>query len=342
MDKGREKLLIFTGAGFSKALSSKLPITREMLEQAVAGDGVTNLDYFQCFFNHSNDMDVETLAKTISNCLESVKQLTSCNYKNPHTSVIGDQPSDGIGNKLRRLRDDWQKSLSHINQQVFNQLIDVELDDGAEEKFRKLITKLDEKYIFNIVTANYDTAIRQLQNKPRYYLNDYNIVDIQKIIKRGTKLYRYIPLKGMLDWRFKDQGRKVIVEGLKPANDINDSVMMTLEDVSKYEDLQYPHREFYDTFKKLLGEAERLLVIGFSFRDDIIGDLIQQQIKQNTKIQKIAIINQETADSQALRDLKEKIHDLLIDYKGERYLDLTSGFDISNPDKIFNIEHNAS
>ena len=320
MTQKQEKLLIFTGAGFSNALSSRFLTTREMYkkikEAQGQSDGIINLDYFESCFDEPNksEINIESLAKKISTNRQLIKQL----HPNPNESInlSGDhQPVTGTS---QQIQDNWQASLDYINQNVLNELFSVRLLLSSKSYFKKFIKEIQKYFVeFNIVTTNYDRAIRQLQDNPHYYLRDDCEVNIEAILQQNADGYCYIPLKGMLDWRWTDNAagfrrddsplrgilgarwarrRKIIEQGFKIfGNTIEESVVMTLENESG--NLQSPHKQLYDKFEQELQTSNRLLFIGFSFNDELVNEVIRTLTSK--KIKRIVIVTQDaTKDAQ--------------------------------------------
>ena len=352
-----KKLLIFTGAGFSKALDEAFPTTNEILQQINSAEPITNLSKFRYrtdFANYQdpNIQDVEHLAQVIykdyRNRLKRVigeLEATLSPQQHPPILISDESIERPILYSQRWVRtkvldeitsrlDALQKALSYINTEVLKRLASVQLDSDRINKLQKFITDLKKHFNLNIFSTNYDKVIGLIQQSRYYYLKPHSDeIDIKKIINQQHDI-NYFPLKGMVDWRFSDD-RQAIYQGLIPGSSIADAVVMTLENDAKYEDLQFPHKELYGKFKQELQTADYLLFIGFSFRDERVVKLLKQRIEQNkanqSKICKIVIINKEKSGSAELLALEKKIQEIFAQHNKVKLY--TGGFDF-NAEKV--------
>ena len=288
MDK--KKLLIFTGAGFSKALVSKMFTTQDFYdsmkeEQENDGGKWPYLDYFHDLLNKK--ADVETLAQKIYAAKYSVDILAP----DPDDNItVRKSYGTGIGNvSARVLSNAFKEMLDSVNSKVVHELDCTKISNEDANNIATLkafLKELGERFSFNIFTTNYDNLMREhvLPNKD-YYLgyqnHTSNVVDVSKLINKGEP-YSYIPLKGFLDWQQLD-GTDTIIQSHSFENNIQKSVIMLLEET--VEPNRYPHNDLYAKFGQDLAEAERILFIGFSFRDPPINRIINSsKLKSKTAI----------------------------------------------------------
>ena len=335
----QKSLLIFTGAGFSKALNPEFLTTAEIYEKIKNDGQIHDLETFTQSAE-GKIRDVEYLARTIYKTLEEHKMIAGSALRGlssqagPPLELLNEAvPAPKIKGSFRDKRGgmldtdalneitsqyaNWQKSLNYINSQVLNKLFDVALNSTAIADFRVFMKDLEASNLKPVIfSTNYDKAIRFLQKNPNYYLQaGSNKVDIDAIINQRHDI-DYFPLKGMLDWRLADD-EKTIYQGLKIENSVANLVVMVLEDSSNYENLKFPHDMLYKKFKEELQKADCLLFIGFSFRDDFVGQLIKERLQdtnEESKIQKVVIVNQAESGSQELKDLKSNIEKIFAEF----------------------------
>ena len=318
----KKTLLIFTGAGFSKALNKKFPTTADIYNKLKSNKNneIRNLNYFEGYFQ-TKIPDIEVLAKMISNHSKQTRQLASklsglLKYLSKLDDYSGNHRNFPISiNSITAMRDhakslntDWDESLQYIHKQILQLLFQIPVKQKAQTSSKIFIKELKEHCDeLNIFSTNYDKAIRLIQDDTRYYLGDDNAVNLDKIIdaKWNKNGYCYIPLKGMLDWRLAPGSKEIFQtpEKDKTIATIQDSAVMALQNTSGFQKL--PHRHLYETFQKKLAEAEYLLFIGYSFRDAAINDAIVKMINL-AKIKSIVIVHQELGKTQQEREKKER------------------------------------
>ena len=272
----KKRLLVFTGAGFSKSIADGIPTTKDLYDKHIVDNpNVVAIDYFNALLG--GEVDIETLARKMRNVEVSASHLSRPDdYIRMHG--LGYDTGDMVSSMLR---ENLSKALDYINDLALEKLDCTSLDSlgrGVQKNIRqtkKFLNDLCEKFDFNIFTTNYDNLIRHIQDDRDYYLENKEglslpTVNIAKLVNAG-KSYSYIPLKGMLDWR---QEGDSIVQGYRRNNGIDDAVIMQFQNV--FDSKDSPHKEFYEKFDKDLSTAELLLFVGFSFRDRYINDLLKE------------------------------------------------------------------
>ena len=297
----KKKLLIFTGAGFSKSLANDLPTTKELFDSALA-EKIVDANYLNCLKEIlGGGADIEVVAQKTARMISGLKGFASDNADNPPVSMqiaFRNIPliSGSSGQGVSRL----EKYLESINEHVISKLdCTAGLGDNSpknQSAIRKNIERcgtflkgLGNNFELKVFSTNYDNLIRHLHPNKRYYIVGEpgvspSVVDISKLIGEGDP-YSYIPLKGMVDWR--RSGDKII-EGHSYEGNYQNKVIMPLEDISTPE--ASPHREMYAELRKETRESHVLLFIGFSFRDEFINELLRNNHSAVVKSERVIIV----------------------------------------------------
>ena len=277
----KRKLVVFTGAGFSKAIASGVPTTKDFYDKHISVDyengasAMRHMDYLKSLLGE--DMDIETIAQEADAIRSSISRLSrSKDYIRVHGSGYdtGDRQSSEIQENLT-------EALDYLNNLALDKLDCTSLIDmgkGVQKNIkltRAFLSDLRSKFSFRVFSTNYDNLFRYMQDDPNYYLERkagaLNVVNIDKLGNRGDPC-PYIPLKGMLDW-VRGAG-DLITQGKRHYNSPDDSVIMQFQHIHDPED--HPYREFYKEFEEDLAASDIWLFIGFSFRDRYINRLIRK------------------------------------------------------------------
>ncbi|MYB40378.1 hypothetical protein F4X86_03900 [Candidatus Saccharibacteria bacterium] len=288
----RDKLLLFTGAGFSHSIASSLLTTPDFYEKHIKGnDGVRYHDYLKTLLG--DNMDAENFAQRMYRIARALGELARDNEGDREyisLRVTGHSTGDLC---IQDFRKEILEDLKYINSTVLHELDCRSLTPDAEKKVadcQEFLKKLNLKFNFNIFSTNYDNLIRHINEKNHgYYLCRKNgtlgVVDKDKLVNEGVP-YSYIPLKGMLDWRRQGD---LIVQGLEFKNDLADSVILPLEYTAVIGNNQEPHSTFYSRLEEELRSAGFWVFIGFSFRDLYINSMIRR-VASSSSPTKILII----------------------------------------------------
>ena len=346
MPKEKKKLLIFTGAGFSNALSEKLPTTAGMYKQMHDNKTIEELKKdFQKYL--AKQPDIEILAQNIKTQIDRIQKITTAieefnhDNKTAYTFPKCPESKDAIDQLMiarnSTVVDNWQNLLDKVIHEQFLDKLNIKtLDDSVLKKIRQFLTRMKRNnYDANIFSTNYDTSMRIVQKKSDFYLEKDKEVNIDKIL--NSKNYNpdyipYFPLKGMSDWRRDKDDKQIIYESLQRSTTIAESVLMTLDHTAGF--TQNPHKKFFDLFKSKLGEADCLLFIGYSFRDSSINKAIKDCL--NSAIQKIVIVHKEKRNG--LKVLQKSIDEAIQEEKREL---IAGGFNLRDEDEIFTQNMNA-
>ena len=341
----KKPLLMFTGAGFSKALNPKFPLTDEIYDRIQ--DKIKNLDYLQHYQSAIGEAaikDVEILAQRISQHVQHIEQslpMLKAFIQYSQTEEFQNESLELHGNYIADERDYLKKSMSigndalkYIHRDILNHIfktgikskeIKANLEDFIES-LKRQCSRL------NIFSTNYDTAIRSIQKNPKYYLTDdkKNEVAFNKLFQHNNQNgYCYIPLKGFLDWKLS-RDRKIIFQLSEHDADLpnlDSSAVMALNNTSGFGKI--PHKYLYDHFREELKKAEYLLFIGYSFRDVAINQAIQEAV-DSASIKGLCIVYQESEDT---NDFQQTIkQNLFPDYQGNPFID--TGLILHNTDRI--------
>ena len=336
----KKSLLIFTGAGFSKALNLDFPLTNEIYDRIK--DEITYLNYFKYYYEtdfQSEIRDVEILAHVLSSHVQPIEQsihiLHKCQeYTQSEKYDVFDhgnlQGGAGPTDHLQPIRRTCRANLKHIHEAVLKPLFTTQPKSDAVTKMKYIIEQLKKKCQLNIFSTNYDRAIRPILLDKDYYLDDSEVKIDLLFNPDNPNGYCYIPLKGMLDWKLIEN-TMTIYQMPKFEQKIENSAVMPLQDTSGFQKL--PHKELYDKFQEELGKAEYLLFIGYSFRDEAINEAIRAI--DSSKIKGLAIVHKESGETEQEIAKKgvafqEKIkQDLFPDYQGKPFIPY--GFVLDDP-----------
>ena len=341
----QKSLLIFTGAGFSKALNPEFPLTNEIYDRI--RDEITNLDYFKYYYEGDNQAeirDVEVLAHVLNNHAQPIKQslhiLSKCiEYSHLKKRDVFNDGIKDTGHAMKCLlpiQRVCEANLKYIHEQVLTPLFTTEPQPDTTTKVKEIIAQLiKKKFRLNIFSTNYDRAIRPILKDKDYYLVDGEVRLDLLFNPNNPNGYCYIPLKGMLDWKLADDGI-TIYQMPKFESKIENAAVMPLQDTSGFEKL--PHKRLYDKFKEELGKADYLLFIGYSFRDEAINEAIRAI--DSSQIKGLAIIHKESGETTQEKAEKgvafrEKIKpDLFPDYPGKPFISFGLDLDVDMMDRI--------
>ena len=276
------RLLIFTGAGFSRSVSNKLSTTREFCDAIEDLDVGGMLSYIKDLVNsrygiEDHNLDIEILAKTIRQTIKALDVIMPS--ERDSLDLFSHYSSANYFETKTRsdLRENLEDILDKIHNMVFDKLR-LDVPESSEQKninnIRSFFKQLSVGHNFNVFSTNYDTLIRKIYTKPnrRYYLKN-DIVNVEELLNNGQP-FSYVPLKGMIDWRVVQDSN--IIQGLVQASNLREIVFMPFDFEATPD--QHPHDKFYKKFKEELKISKTLLFIGFSFRDSYINECIKREI----------------------------------------------------------------
>ena len=311
----KEEILIFTGAGFSKAMSPDFPTTAEMYDKIFAkydpdlNDGVVheifsrynlradNFNYLkiktlddldnQVSRSHAkatpSNLTAEAFMQRLQKTQNSIKELMT---SGGNFSFRGKDSSYSMGGNCDDYLDFLQEFMHNINKAVYKQL-DCRKWELAErgQECRQFLENIQSSYSVTIFSTNYDNFFKRKVYSPeewRYYLKpDEETVDLSKFLTQA-KPFTYVPLKGILEW-FR-YGNNEIRESSQHA-DTDLPLTISLEHVGQPEVKVGEFKSFYEHFESRISVATYLIFIGFSFNgDSYINNLILDNLQPHQKM----------------------------------------------------------
>ena len=329
------QLVIFTGAGFSKAVLG-LPTTEDLVDKI--DEGISSAPE-RNFMKNLRDaiqsrgltIDAETLAKEAASCYKGLDKMNEADKIAPALKIgpilLKDKTNREYDEETTK-RSRIKAIINHIHEILFSNL---NCDQSDTEKFqpvKRFLNELDGIVSnFNIYSTNYDTLFLDISENLAN-CRDGRFVDIKKLIQSKGLPYSYIPLKGTIDWRWSDD-RKRVIGVRKLGQSLDESVFMGLEFEAKK--LEYPFNELYGQFEKDLKKAETLLFIGFSFRDNYINALINKHVKKD---QRIIVVYSENSKEE-IRAFESRLCETVFRGFGkDLLLFINTGFDDSAQNEI--------
>ena len=291
----RKRLVILTGAGFSRSVSKRFFTTQEFhskyAEKLDPGNWLRYIEGLVRKEQGGTEADVGLDAEVLSKKLRQVIDAWNTVMPYPEANIridSGTQLASYTFNvPAQKLRSDLSGFLAGIRNAV---LRDLRFDVLKPEEMKKVndirnfINNLHKEYDLNIFSTNYDTLIREIYGTAQsgYYLDGKQII-IERLLNNG-KPFSYIPLKGMVDWRRSKDREDLFIEGSDWDNDSKDHIFMPFEDEATPN--KNPHNKFYAKFTEDLSDQNTkvMLFIGFSFRDDYIKNLITNHLTPKHRV----------------------------------------------------------
>lgn len=302
-----KKTVFLLGAGASKDAGCKL--SGEMLvslKQAINSLTTADAD----FIEYKEDFDeiynfifaslnYQLAMKDSSNCEKTyvniedfvmvLRQLIDKEFIIPYP-LIGNWNDKILKWELRHLN-----VFSHFKDFITRQLINnwIEFDKGKAESMLHPVREIlnsSEKFKLNIFSLNYDLIFEQVFNTPsvklldtgfseknvsnkkiRYWASDFN--DSNSPTK--IKLFK---LHGSVDWEYNQDTEEISIK-----DNINDErePLMIFGSYSKMLSFD-PFLYILSEFRKSLEAATIFIVIGYSFHDKYINNLLIQQLSLNS------------------------------------------------------------
>lgn len=288
-----EQLALFLGAGASRFIN--MPTTNELMKEIkewVRGregepyrdQNVQNL--VVSIVEDETYTDIEKLYDAI----EDVIRLT----EHPNCKPIVDKivlPAGG-GISLENSVPELKEMLAHIRDIVLEKFVinSREYDEKIKQMFDKLQHILVESGMkdFKIFTTNYDMVIDEYRD-----IYDFELVDGFKEDGRhrsvwtgswepqSTKTLLYLTkLHGSVNW-YRDSTNRIIQFGGKAEAD--KSILIAPTEGRKDYTVD-PFSTLLKHFEEELENVKTLVVIGFSFRDDDINEIIRRRVIQGMQL----------------------------------------------------------
>lgn len=305
------KIVLFLGAGASKFAG--MPDTHELVDAVknqVSNEKwdnrlVRNLVY-ATVTEHSGD-DVEKLYQTISNRIDAEiqhKKTVACKMVSDGLDARKLQnPGTGTPTSSQIIleRDDIDENILALktlrttirNTLLANLMVKPEHTDDVVSTYNELFRHI--KPLPDVVTTNYDNVLETYCERKKIglvngfsksYLGDRRTWDVDGQSQDGAwrvrkGALRLVKLHGSITWQMDGDGT-VLEIGRPGLRDTDRDVMINPTLGAKdYSNDIFP--ELLDKFKKILDKTELLIVVGFSFRDDKINEMIRSRLERTTK-----------------------------------------------------------
>lgn len=293
------KVVLFTGAGFSKPLD--LPTTQEFIE--LIDKSVVNHDGFFLpslkAFLGNEFYDIEVLLSTMELFIQKdnsyIKYLL-LKYPMPNA------PTNSKFTEVRNLISQYQYFASSTVKTLKSALFDVLTKYNKEKaviQYANIISEIkniNKEVSLSITTTNYDLIFEDAQEDLEKIYTDYNIEGIHNGFSQKSRRYywqkdlkwdwelntiEYKKIHGSLDWHFMEDGRIMSTElSLQPENPDN---MLLLYPGFKGTPKSEPFQTLHDDFFHRILTCDYILVIGFAFRDEYITNQFITALKVNDK-----------------------------------------------------------
>lgn len=304
MAKIHDRVLVFAGAGASKAVnSSQFPTTKEFFDRL--SPRTTDDQIFQFALNYLRSqegldtVDIEHVLWALQELYDFYLKIESGKGLGGYATkydLIGQLfPRHNVGHLLQltpQMRSRVGTLISSINEIVYDLYGYEPTPDELNDNWSELIARLDGVGVrLDLFTTNYDVVIEAALND---YAGDVTARDYRGI--RGTMRQslqiedwgrgaRWQPvlltkLHGSLDWKYGSSRinvgdavftgdhtkHAIIYPGFKGTNDA----------------------PFFDIFHNYLGEAvadaKAIVFIGFAFRDEYINQVVRENIRPNCNL----------------------------------------------------------
>lgn len=279
------RVALFLGAGASAFVSH--PTTKDLLYKVHASINDLGVQDHQRQFlvnllQHAELDDIEKLYDCLDNMIE-IKNYSSVILSNSLYTFHDQQIShsdivDALSKLKSRVRDILMSSFKIDSEHT--RAINVVYD--YLWKFMNQIGTNE----FRIITTNYDQVIEHYCNNGDWELvNGFtqNQNGLQRQwdnnwTPRSDKHLCLIKLHGSVTWQSDDDGG--VIELGMPALRDADSDRMILPTLGPKRYDEAPFSQLIDRFKKTLDNTEMLVVIGFSFRDPEITEIIKDRLRR--------------------------------------------------------------
>jgi len=291
--------VIFLGAGASKPFG--IPTMIEFpnkIEKLLSGEQQELFRHIRHVLQENGVIeDLETIF-TVLNEYRSAGELTKLSpnvlyryYEEIRKSV----------NHTKRLERDIE-SLREQVQQIIRKMCTLkepDINDKIYETYENFFQSLKDYYgfsdtapllhiyNFDIFTTNYDTCIEIFFDRARFEKDDDNILldDGVSSDRRHWSPYNYgdrrnklFKLHGSIDLQITDRGFiKYFGELPKVLRERRKGDLMIFPVRGKYV-YEYPFFEMFIELRKALLQASKVIIVGFSFRDEAIRDIFRSVI----------------------------------------------------------------
>ena len=274
------KHAFFFGAGASACIG--MPTTAKM-KQFLMRD-----DRFKALEKHIIFKDIEDVYTRIEELSNPLIQLYAVEHDNRWSADLNYNEELKLDSEIGTLRDpviEWQEKFKQKIQDYLNEHLDP--DTSIVQHYKALLEKLHKADAdLKIITTNYDLLLDMALGSD---LND-GFVPHGSTIKVWKNRWEDHPSKptlvqlhGAINW-LNDMPNNRKNRGIKKFPSIPSKPMMlplTLKD-KNYS--LYPYNELFAKFKKIIADVDLCIVVGYTFRDRKILDVIQEHLQSNLHI----------------------------------------------------------
>lgn len=268
------KIVYFFGAGASAC--ADMPTTEEMLEFLKEKPKFAILHRFIKF----KDMEhVYTYLENLENPLFTL--FMTCDSVNNGTELNDELRKDF--SKLREWRKDFMDDIE--NYLVYR----LDPKPHTIKYYSDLLEKLQEidpNHKLNVITTNYDLLLDKSFNDN--CIDGFVLESEGAITKRWKNKWDYdtskhilVKLHGSINWEYSEGSRKYKERYIvKHQKAIKNPMIIPLTLKNKNYHAK-PYREMLDQFKQIVADADLLVVVGYTFRDQEIRDIIHEHLEKN-------------------------------------------------------------
>ena len=301
------KCAFFFGAGASACVG--MPTTAKM-KQFLMRD-----DRFNALEKHIIFKDIERVYTHIEELSNPLIQLYMVEQDSRWSANLNNDEKLELDSEIEKLRVpviEWQdkfkkKIQNYLNKHLNPNTNDVKFYKDLLEKLPKADSDL------KIITTNYDLL---LDNALGSDLNDGFVPEYDSAIKVWGNRWddhssrpTLVQLHGAINW-LDDKSGKQENRGIKKYSSIPQEPMMlplTLNDKDYSSD---PYKGMFAKFKKIIADVDLCVVIGYTFRDRKILDVIREHLQSNLHI---LLLDPKAKD---VADIFENTTELVIDEDG--------------------------
>jgi len=292
-----ERIALFLGAGASKPLG--MPTTKDFMEK------LREWEYYDDLIKIVPkylllDLDIEDILYEL-NIIEKSKVIK--HLFNDVQKICPEKKIEGLAEIIRevkRLREGIEKLI--FKTYSFPR---EKINDAVKlyKPWFDACLKFSQGKSLSIFTLNYDGILREVVRELGYIVIDgfhltsssiYRIFNPEVYGKMLSKLepratVRIFCMHGELTWKLTRDGKIAIKSGVYElnSNDVDRAIIYPIRG-GKYP-YEEPFKTLYRFFSNELKTIEKLLIIGYSFRDPPINSIINDSLLSNEKLKIIYI-----------------------------------------------------
>ena len=277
------KSAFFFGAGASACVD--MPTTDKMLGFLRDDDRFKMLERSIIF------QDIEEVYTHIEDLSNPFIQLFMAEQNNKRPAELTYSERSDLDTEIVKLRDPIIKWQEQYKTKIHNYLVK-SLDPNPRDvrDYNALLTKLREiDGNLKIITTNYDLLLDRSFDgdwsdgfKPSIYGDQIKTWD--DLWDSDPSKPILVKLHGSINWKDDSRHRKPKNRGIKKyKSPIQGSMMLplTLKDKEYWRD---PYKGMLAKFRQIIAEIDLCVVIGYTFRDRQILDIIQERLQDNLHV----------------------------------------------------------